>query len=79
MTQHQVLIDATTRAIEIHSTIHREITICLPSQGSTRSCAFSVFESSLEGILVVYEYDDVFLDELPRMPPDQDIEFAIEL
>jgi hypothetical protein len=28
---------------------------------------------------VVYEYPDVFLDELPGMPPDRDIEFAIEL
>jgi hypothetical protein len=28
---------------------------------------------------VVYDYLDVFLDELPRMPPDRNIEFAIEL
>jgi hypothetical protein len=28
---------------------------------------------------VVCEYADVFLDELPGMPPDRDIEFAIEL
>jgi hypothetical protein len=33
----------------------------------------------VESILVVYEYPDVFLDELPGMPPDRDIEFAIEL
>jgi hypothetical protein len=28
---------------------------------------------------VVCEYPDVFPDELPGMPPDRDIEFAIEL
>jgi hypothetical protein len=28
---------------------------------------------------VVCEYPDVFLDELPGMPPDRDIELAIEL
>ena len=28
---------------------------------------------------VVCEYADVFPDELPGMPPDRDIEFAIEL
>jgi hypothetical protein len=28
---------------------------------------------------VVCEYPDVFLDELLGMPPDRDIEFAIEL
>jgi hypothetical protein len=28
---------------------------------------------------VVCEYPDVFLDELPGMPPDRDIEFVIDL
>ncbi|WVZ88925.1 hypothetical protein U9M48_035392 [Paspalum notatum var. saurae] len=32
-----------------------------------------------DGIRVVCEYLDVFLDELPGMPPDRDIEFLIEL
>jgi hypothetical protein len=36
-------------------------------------------ESPLERIPVVSEYPDVFLDKLPGMPPDQDIEFAIEV
>ena len=30
-------------------------------------------------MLVVYEYPDVFPDELPRMPPDWDIEFMVDL
>jgi hypothetical protein len=33
----------------------------------------------LEDIKVVNEYPDVFLDDLPGMPPDRDIEFSIEL
>jgi hypothetical protein len=33
----------------------------------------------LEDIKVVNEYSYVFLDELPGMPPDRDIEFSIEL
>jgi hypothetical protein len=36
-------------------------------------------ESPVERIPVVCEYPDVFPDELPGMPPDRDIEFAIEL
>ena len=28
---------------------------------------------------VVYEYEDVFLDELPRLPPHRDVDFIIEL
>ncbi|XP_073367899.1 uncharacterized protein [Aegilops tauschii subsp. strangulata] len=30
-------------------------------------------------IPVVYEYEDVFLEELPGMPPNQAVEFVIEL
>jgi hypothetical protein len=30
-------------------------------------------------VRVVDEYPDVFLKELPGMPPDHDIEFVIEL
>ena len=33
----------------------------------------------LADIPVVCEYPDVFPDELPGMPPDRDVEFAIEL
>jgi hypothetical protein len=51
----------------------------LPNQGFTRSCAFALIESPIERIPVVCEYTDVFPDELSGMPPDRDIEFAIEL
>jgi hypothetical protein len=34
---------------------------------------------AMEDIKVVNEYSDVFLDDLPGMPPDRDIEFSIEL
>jgi hypothetical protein len=33
----------------------------------------------LEDIKVVNEYSDVFLDDLPGMPPERDSEFSIEL
>jgi hypothetical protein len=32
-----------------------------------------------EDIPVVCEYADVFLDDMPGMPPDRDIEFIIKL
>jgi hypothetical protein len=35
--------------------------------------------TTLEEILVVQEYPDVFLEELPGMPLDRDIEFLIKL
>ena len=34
---------------------------------------------SLGDVLIVPEYQDVFPEELPEMPPDRDVEFIIEL
>lgn len=48
------------------------------TQKCTNSSAFAMVESPLEGITVVCEYVDVFLDAA-SMPPDKDIEFTIEL
>jgi hypothetical protein len=79
MTWHQVVLDVVNRIVEIHSPICGKFTIFLPSQGTTKSCAFAMIELPLKKIPVVCEYVDVFPDELPGMPPDQDIEFAIEL
>jgi hypothetical protein len=79
LSRHQAVIDIAARAIEVHSPTCGEITLYLPNQGCTRSCAFTLIESPVERIPVVYEYPNVFPDELPGMPPDRDIEFAIEL
>ena len=38
-----------------------------------------MIEKTLQDVLVVYEYPDVFPDELLGMPPDQNIEFMIDL
>jgi hypothetical protein len=79
LSRHQAVLDIAARAIEIHSPTCGETTLYLPEQGCTRSCAFTMTESPVERIPVVCDYLDVFPDELPGMPPDRDIEFAIEL
>jgi hypothetical protein len=79
MNLHQVVLDVASRIVEVNSPFCGSFTLILPSQGSTQSCAFSMMELPLKKILVVCEYADVFPDELPGMPPDRDIEFAIEL
>jgi hypothetical protein len=79
LSRHHAVIDIAARAIEIHSPTCGEISLYLPNQGCTRSCAFTMIESPVKRIPVVCEYPDVFPDELSGMPPDRDIEFAIEL
>jgi hypothetical protein len=79
LSRHQAVLDIAARAIEIHSPTCGETTLYLPNQGCTRSCAFTMIESPVKRIPVVRDYPDVFPNELPGMPPDRDIEFAIEL
>jgi hypothetical protein len=79
LSRHQAVLDIAARAIEIHSPAYDETTLYLPDQGCTRCCAFTMIESPVERIPVVCDYPDVFSNELPGMPPDRDIEFAIEL
>jgi hypothetical protein len=79
MTWHQVVLDVANRIVEIQTSICGKFSLFLPSQETTRSCAFAMIELPLKKIPVVCEYVDVFPDELLGMPPDRDIEFAIEL
>jgi hypothetical protein len=74
-----VVLDVAARALEIRSPTFGGLALYLPSQDSTRSCAFAMIELPLKKIPVVSEYADVFPDELPGMTPDWDIEFTIQL
>jgi hypothetical protein len=79
MTHHKVLLDTAERRIEITSPAVGVSTLYLPLRGSMDPSAYVWIATSLEGIPVVCDYPDVFPDDLPGMPPDQDIEFVIEL
>jgi hypothetical protein len=45
LSRHHAVIDVAARAIEIHSPLDGEITLYLPDQGCTRSCALVMIES----------------------------------
>ena len=51
----------------------------MPSVPTLPVAAHTKASPDLASILVVYEFSDVFPKDLPRLPPDQDVEFAIEL
>ena len=72
-------MDTLSHSVHIKSSIHGSMTLHL---GSRKLLAFNVNhtdDKSLAEISVVCEYPDVFLNDLPGMPPDRNIEFAIEL
>ena len=79
MTQHKVILDVPSRAVEINSPKYGTTTLYLPFQDCINSCAFAMIESKIEEIPVVREYADVFLDDLHGLPPDREIEFVFEL
>jgi hypothetical protein len=79
MTRHQVSLDISFRAVEIDSPDYRATVLYLPQRECINSCVYAIEGIKLEDIPIVCEYPNVFPDDLPRMPPDRDIEFIIEL
>ena len=51
----------------------------LPRSFDLQNISCAIQTMTLFDIPVVYEFLDVFPDELPSLPPDRDMEFKIEL
>jgi hypothetical protein len=79
MTRHRVSLDISSRAVEIDSPDQKTTILYLPHQGYRNSCAYAVEGIKLKDIPIVWEYLDVFPDDLHGMPSDRDIVFIIEL
>lgn len=80
MSDHGVLIDTSTRTIMLREPKSNEaFLVPLPRNFDLQSLACSIQTMALFDILVVGEFLDVFPDELPRLPPNRDIELKIEL
>jgi hypothetical protein len=79
MTRHRVSLDISSRVVEIDSPYQGTTILYLLQRKCINSCAYAVEGAKLEDIPIVCEYPDVFLDDLPGMPLDRDIEFVIEL
>ena len=80
MSGHGVLIDTLTRTIMLREPrSNNAFLVPLPRSFDLQNLACAIQTSILLDIPMVCEFLDVFLDELPRMPPDRDVEFKIEL
>ena len=74
-----VLLDTTSRYVHIKSSIHGSMTLTLRDHMSLAHTVNQVEGKNLADIPVLCEYPDVFPEDLPGMPPDRNVEFAIEL
>jgi hypothetical protein len=79
MTRHRVSLDISSRTAEIDSPYQGTTVLYLSPRKCINSCAYAIEGIKLEDIPIVCEYPNVFLDDLPGMPLDRDIEFIIEL
>jgi hypothetical protein len=55
------------------------MSLLIPSDPTSPVAANVEVSSDFTSIPVVREFPDVFPDDLPRLPPDRDVEFTIEL
>ena len=80
MKNHGVLIDTLTRTIMLRNPKNNDaFLVPLPMEFDLQNLANAIQPVVLADIPVVCEFLDVFLDELPGLPPDREIEFKIEL
>nr|ABA98065.2 retrotransposon protein, putative, Ty3-gypsy subclass [Oryza sativa Japonica Group] len=79
LAKHKGQIDCAEKSITLQGPGGKQVRFTPNTPTANRSILTSLQVTSLESVPVVCEYPDVFPEELTRMPPDREIEFAIEL
>jgi hypothetical protein len=79
MKMHKALLDISTHLVHLDSLASGKVTLHLPVVPHLQASVNATIAQSLEEILIIWQYLDVFPDELPGMTPDRAIEFKIEL
>ena len=78
LTQHKGVISCSPRYVEItHPSGH--VILCEPNLDRTVSMLCALGDKSIKEVPIVCEYPHVFPEELLGMPPDQGVEFVIDL
>jgi hypothetical protein len=82
--KYQAVISCDKRTIKLVSPLGEEVvTELVPPEPKKGSCYQIAVDSSeadpIESIKVLSEFPDVFPKDLPGMPPERKVEFAIEL
>jgi len=77
--KHDGVIKCGPRTIDLLHPSGSRVLLSLSKMESHLYALTSTKATALEDIPMVYDYLDVFLEELPGMPPDREVEFVIEL
>lgn len=79
LTQYQVCINCATREVTMANQEGRIASFYARKSIPKKDMVFTAVAEEVELVPVVSEYPDVFPEELPGMPPDRELEFAIDL
>jgi hypothetical protein len=79
MKLHKAILDITARLVHLNSLVYGKVIQHLPAVARIKVSSHQVVERKLEDIHVVWEFSDVFSDDLSEMPFERAIEFKIEL
>jgi hypothetical protein len=79
MKEYKAVLDIVARTVHLESPTHGNVSLRLSSPTSIASALHHTAAQNLEDIPVACEFPDVFPEDLSGMPPDQDVEFVIEL
>jgi hypothetical protein len=84
LSKHNGLINCAKKAVRLTSSSGKELeyvaeNLVMDKAASNRIVLHHLDTISTLDIRTVFEYPDVFLEDLPGIPPDREIEFLIEL
>jgi hypothetical protein len=79
MRTHKALLNTATRVVQLDSYLYGTQVLQLSVILVETPSVHHTTAQNLEDISVACDFPDVFLEDLPGMPPDQDVEFVIEL
>jgi hypothetical protein len=76
---HQVCINCATRTVTLVNPAGQTVQFLASKIITRKGTAYQTTVTDMNLIPVVGEFSDVFPEELPGMPPVQELEFAIEV
>jgi hypothetical protein len=79
MKLHRAVLDIAGRLVHLDSPMYGKVILHLPTVSRIKASLHHVSELKLEDIHVVWEFSNVFPDDLPGTPSERAIEFKIEL
>jgi hypothetical protein len=79
MRAHKALLDIATRVVQLDSPLYGTQVLQLSVIPVATPSVHQTAAQNLEDIPVACEFLDIFLEDLPGMPPNRDVEFIIEL